>query len=114
MRISDWSSDVCSSDLIEPPDQPHQQRIVGHLPCAPHPRAGGRVEAEAPGVDAVGDHHQPVGGIDRKSVVKGQSVSVSVDLGGRRILQKKTTITTRTKSVKYANLSTFNLKVQAH
>src|SRR3546814_20279698 len=30
------------------------------------------------------------GGIDRKSVVSGKSVSVRVDLGGRRIIQKKT------------------------
>src|SRR3546814_17320447 len=29
-------------------------------------------------------------GIDRKSVVSGQSVSVRVDLGGRRIIKKKT------------------------
>src|SRR3546814_13016874 len=30
---------------------------------------------------------------DRKSVVKGKSVSVRVDLGGRRIIQKKHTVT---------------------
>src|SRR3546814_16234768 len=30
---------------------------------------------------------------DRKSVVKGTSVSVRVDLGGRRIINKKTSIT---------------------
>src|SRR3546814_16633154 len=30
------------------------------------------------------------GGRDRKSVVSGKSVSVSVDLGGRRIIRKKT------------------------
>src|SRR3546814_17557700 len=31
-------------------------------------------------------------GRDRKSVVEGKSVSVRVDLGGRRIIKKKTTI----------------------
>src|SRR3546814_13649773 len=31
------------------------------------------------------------GGIDRKSVVSGKSVSVRVDLGGRRIIKKKKT-----------------------
>src|SRR3546814_15960970 len=31
-----------------------------------------------------------VAGLDRKSVVKGKSVSVRVDLGGRRIIKKKT------------------------
>src|SRR3546814_11676887 len=30
--------------------------------------------------------------LDRKSVVQGKSVSVRVDLGGRRIMQKKKTI----------------------
>src|SRR3546814_12933062 len=35
--------------------------------------------------------------VDRKSVVKGKSVSVRVDLGGRRIIKKNnTTITLRT------------------
>src|SRR3546814_11969809 len=33
----------------------------------------------------------PVGIPDRKSVVRGKSVSVRVDLGGRRIIKKKTT-----------------------
>src|SRR3546814_15839581 len=32
--------------------------------------------------------------LDRKSVVSGKSVSVRVDLGGRRILKKKTKYTT--------------------
>src|SRR3546814_17465962 len=34
-------------------------------------------------------------GLDRKSVAQGQSVSVRVDTGGRRILQKKKQITTK-------------------
>src|SRR3546814_20785021 len=40
---------------------------------------------------------------DRKSVVKGKSVSVSVDLGGRRILKKKnkkTNMTSKHKTTK--------------
>src|SRR3546814_16649377 len=40
MRISDWSSDVCSSDL-------------GHLPVAAHPRSGGDPLAPARGGGAV-------------------------------------------------------------
>src|SRR3546814_5828863 len=31
MRISDWSSDVCSSDLAALPDGPAQQRSTAHL-----------------------------------------------------------------------------------
>src|SRR3546814_17741670 len=34
-------------------------------------------------------YHHWTYGLDRKSVVSGKSVSVSVDLGGRRILKKK-------------------------
>src|SRR3546814_20310472 len=69
MRISDWSSDVCSSDLpffVGP-----VRRVRGALP---HPTC------------------QPAVGWcagDRKSVVEGKSVSVRVDLGGRRIIKKK-------------------------
>src|SRR3546814_11255716 len=36
-------------------------------------------------------------GADRKSVVDGNSVSVRVDLGGRRIIKKKISITTNTR-----------------
>src|SRR3546814_1590330 len=30
MRISDWSSDVCSSDLPAPDDQRHDEADIGH------------------------------------------------------------------------------------
>src|SRR3546814_13283447 len=75
MRISDWSSDVCSSDLRRhasgmPGGLRRGRRTLGH--CAA-PRPGG---------------HPAFHG-DRKSVVWGKSVSVRVDLGGRRIIKKK-------------------------
>src|SRR3546814_18577641 len=74
MRISDWSSDVCSSDLE-----------------AEQGRRGVRVELHADAVvgeiEAAEGGDQAVGG-DRKSVVEGKSVSVRVDLGGRRIIKK--------------------------
>src|SRR3546814_15855469 len=38
---------------------------------------------------------------DRKSVVWGQSVSVRVDLGGRRIIKKKKHVTTRRSTHRY-------------
>src|SRR3546814_12687406 len=103
MRISDWSSDVCSSDLnftaVGKPQclgaavlsvilvaddflrifskQEMQaavfQRFLQHA-------AGGQIELAI---------HQ-----DRKSVVSGKSVSVRVDLGGRRFIKHKHITTT--------------------
>src|SRR3546814_17214316 len=93
MRISDWSSDVCSSDLFEH-DLSFGVAIgrlfkraagqgltqLGHL--------GGRTgEIDIDAVDLL--HSGQLRGRDRKSVVEGKSVSVRVDLGGRRIIKKK-------------------------
>src|SRR3546814_7469424 len=63
MRISDWSSDVCSSDLAD--------SQVDELD------ADERRDETA----------KPIDGNDRKSVVKGKSVSVRVDFGGRRSIK---------------------------
>src|SRR3546814_15262968 len=73
MRISDWSSDVCSSDL-----GPLGLRVVGQ---------GGVLVARAR-VDRRGD--AGADDCDRKRVVSGKSVSVRVDLGGRRLIKKNT------------------------
>src|SRR3546814_16937967 len=96
MRISDWTSDVCSSDLTdggchgahggrrqrpaglgavhEAPTNDEPGRVVRH-PCRAlrRPRRRRRL-GRSP---------------DRKSVVTGKSVSVRVDLGGRRIFIKR-------------------------
>src|SRR3546814_13645411 len=97
MRISDWSSDVCSSDLFEAgidldcvfigearagllkliADTVHE-----HFLADP-----GTATGVAPGWH----HRRRIEG-DRKSVVSGKSVSVRVDLGGRRIIKKKNKI----------------------
>src|SRR3546814_10223846 len=92
MRISDWSSDVCSSDLPVPwrhGARGRPGRGTGRM---------GRVEP-VPGVRrprgrAVAALRRGGGGrrlarSDRKSVVSGKSVSVRVELGGRGILKKK-------------------------
>src|SRR3546814_10534857 len=43
MRISDWSSDVCSSDLAAGPDSPWRaHRRGGHEPAEPGRPGGGR------------------------------------------------------------------------
>src|SRR3546814_14232996 len=109
MRISDWSSDVCSSDL--------QRLGAVAVACQRHPTVVGTRRTPGDHLDqavAIGlfagepdrtrqvDGHpgagvgffgiKPQGRVvatDRKSVVLGKSVSVRVDLGGRRILTKK-------------------------
>src|SRR3546814_14039646 len=113
MRISDWSSDVCSSDLhcrVGPggpaggtsagggaglpggrtarADRRRQargdRRHADRRPQRPDNLAGGRrnlaftVRPERPAAD-------------RQSGVEGKSVSVRLDLGGRRVLKKKKT-----------------------
>src|SRR3546814_10929538 len=98
-RISDWSSDVCSSDLGE-------AQAGGRAgQDAEQPGAGGGGGGE--GADGTDDHHALEAEVedagllhnqlaergeeqrrrgtddgDRKSVVGGRSVSVRVDLGG--------------------------------
>src|SRR3546814_11141762 len=95
MRISDWSSDVCSSELpSEALYCAHVHRIDegryrSRSRCSARPeRAADRTQGSAlQGRGAVGQ--MVVDGRDRKSVVEGKSVSVRVDLGGRRIIKKK-------------------------
>src|SRR3546814_15924269 len=103
MRISDWSSDVCSSDLLD------QRRVEAHLlrRRPRHHADPGRMMRRV-GIAAVDDADQRadelledafaafaladrVGDVlaDRKSVVEGKSVSGRVSLGDRRILNKK-------------------------
>src|SRR3546814_14020333 len=97
MRISDWSSDVCSSDL-----QQQQQALTRYLRDPDHcPIPPGMDVARAQVYrDLIFENLRGllsgtfpvlvnVLGQDRKSVVSGQSVSVRVDFGGCRIIKKK-------------------------
>src|SRR3546814_14297494 len=83
MRISDWSSDVCSSDLIR-----HRQWSRVHAgrdqPAVPDRRCHSD-RGDAVRWDPAGERRHVE---DRKSVVLGKSVSVRVDLGGRRSINK--------------------------
>src|SRR3546814_20130672 len=92
MRISDWSSDVCSSDL----------RHGGQQAQAHAQSAGtclfsqGAVRMESAGCARGTRCHYHAGGkearrSDRQSVVEGKSVYVRVDPGDRRIIKKKKT-----------------------
>src|SRR3546814_16285561 len=49
----------------------------------------GRAGGAAPARPQAGHRHKGADGADRKSVGEGKSVSVRVDLGGRRIIKKK-------------------------
>src|SRR3546814_15424112 len=119
MRISDWSSDVCSSDLkfghigdaeTRPigaaqadilVDPPVDTQLV--IPVAAEQviirkahRAVDRQRFEERRVGEHGNRKLKIGFLgrgrareDRKSVVYGKSVTVSVELGCRRIIKKK-------------------------
>src|SRR3546814_15614864 len=107
MRISDWSSDVCSSDLGRDQDRrplagaqvaEAREQVADHddLLLDGGARRGQDQDRDRPpllgevgGADADADAEGAAGEEDRKSVVWGKSVSVRVDLGGRRIIKKK-------------------------
>src|SRR3546814_10949891 len=106
MRISDWSSDVCSSDL---PAREAERALVffpgstlGNFTHAESLRLlramratmGERGRAllgidlrKSPAVIEAASHDPA--GIDRKSVVWGKRVSLRVGPGGRRRIKKK-------------------------
>src|SRR3546814_13689620 len=89
MRISDWSSDVCSSDLSGEglrPHPPFRSRRLRRRQHRDRQEPQRRQEQRPPRVLGGMGQRAPA---DRKSVVKGKSVSVRVDLGGRRIIKKK-------------------------
>src|SRR3546814_18616225 len=99
MRISDWSSDVCSSDLrVAARVRSGREggaarywaagcRALRRSARSP-PRRGGK-RAAIRHVLAVRRESRRPFAVDRKSVVEGKSVSVRVDLGGGRIIKKK-------------------------
>src|SRR3546814_16091664 len=98
MRISDWSSDVCSSDLANnlPTatsfrcqdlfDNEHRN-YVGELGTSVSPKLAGHVKA-ADLLLVVGARLGEMT-TDRKRVVWGKSGGVSVATGGCRFINKK-------------------------
>src|SRR3546814_10274101 len=96
MRISDWSSDVCSSDLdrqcrgaflrlhIVADDGIGRRAAAGLADTDTDPR-----DQQLPEIPGAAAHHGERAP-DRKSDVEGKSVSVRVDHGGSRIIKKKT------------------------
>src|SRR3546814_17707434 len=111
MRISDWSSDVCSSDLPSFYRLRVREDNLADIPDLGRPPLARMSPRER--WKAV--HHMAYGDIrtislplsvadtiaraealarDRTSAVEGRSVSVRLDLGGRRIISKKQNNTT--------------------
>src|SRR3546814_13017477 len=94
MRISDWSSDVCSSDLAL-----RGVLFIGHAQHGRGPvaeRAAPALAAQvqrgtARGKERQSQRHRNAVGktVEIGRASWGKSVSVRVDLGGRRIIKKK-------------------------
>src|SRR3546814_12670588 len=119
MRISDWSSDVCTSDLLHAPGVAEASGALrgrdGTGPAQAHTgeamrgrRRGASApllfspcrKAPTPGeVTEQGGSGGPrrVSTLDRKSVVKGTNVAVCGGLVGSRRIKKKTRRTTKEK-----------------
>src|SRR3546814_12452533 len=102
MRISDWSSDVCSSDLgirrargcdrvARRADAAEALRTAAGRS---RPRHLARVDRPGGGPRALERALCPTRDPDRQSVVSGKSVSVRLAFGGRPILNKNKTAET--------------------
>src|SRR3546814_16394248 len=105
MRISDWSSDVCSSDLngakpIPYPSPTTWKRKPTGLQPNWKPLTTGSALSPSSGAEGgrMAEPRQATGNADaaakadRKSVVEGKSVTVRVDLGGTTNHKKKNDI----------------------
>src|SRR3546814_20347785 len=109
MRIKDWSSDVCASDLIveagldlqiaEAGPQPDAELVrIGRLETVVQETKLAAATRRRPREQLVptrlGQIHwvERHAGADRKSVVSGQRVPVREDLGGRRNNKKNKNI----------------------
>src|SRR3546814_17953292 len=96
MRISDWSSDVCSSDLGREAgayrrSESRRSRLFRALEypgCGIVQVSARRSRADYPGSGEI-RHAIDRRDRDRKRVVQGTSVSVRVDFGGRRMLKQQ-------------------------
>src|SRR3546814_18497266 len=110
MRISDWSSDVCSSDLLYRiadgrlvvADAMRWRPWMAELDGDKLNQLVGKMLADLGGAYSVptvriGPRLGLFGSLqDRTSVGSGKCVSVRVALGGHRIIKKQNTKTTRT------------------
>src|SRR3546814_15884052 len=100
MRISDWSSDVCSSDLRRRGPQPRVQddllrlcRLRHRRRYRPALRTGGHCTHRGAALLIILPEQCRLR--NRKSVVKDKRLSVRVELVGSRIIKKKKTTDTQ-------------------
>src|SRR3546814_13507552 len=107
MRISDWSSDVCSSELDILLQRGRVRARIGRLDgergrgdsgilldwqrLERQHAAKDDAKRDDPGEDRPGDEEAGTHVQDRKSVGSGRSVSVRVNLGVGRIINKNIT-----------------------
>src|SRR3546814_11385773 len=94
MLISDWSSDVCSSDLVLypggdgdpeiPRDRTRSDRRAVPVAVVHRSYPDRHLEPDVQSHDSRSARQR-----DRKSAVSGKSVSVRVDHGGRSNIKKK-------------------------
>src|SRR3546814_12345265 len=108
MRISDWSSDVCSADLSQAPGTCFKykitkldllDRVLARIGTAQQGLYARQQFAATDRFDHVivctrrqsGPNTVFTGTADRKSVMQGNSVAIRVDLRRRSFIQKKNT-----------------------
>src|SRR3546814_11444023 len=107
MRISDWSSDVCSSDLAAASQDTDAAKLVVAVVELQRKttqrisRGQCRIDGRVAAVAQARSEERRVG----------KDVSVRVDLGGRRIIKKKTKNVTTTDTRK-TTLSRYNTNEQ--
>src|SRR3546814_18773755 len=88
MRISDWSSDVCSSDLSQ--RKAVQWSGNAEWPALREPGRQSHRRDQRAAAKGRGSGHRSARQ-DRKSVVSGKRGSVRVDLDGRVVIKQKVT-----------------------
>src|SRR3546814_11564903 len=112
MRISDWSSDVCSSDLAHPPVRLVElvRRLRQRTAFVIERIANARALERRAQCKLVGARtRQRIDIQDRKSVGEGKRVSGRVDLGGGRVI--KTTKHNRKVSHRLAECKEKSMKI---
>src|SRR3546814_19238175 len=113
MRISDWSSDVCSSDLLKQAGEEASAPTGGHQGHGSHANhelmrgmatsdelaelaAANGTAFDRQFITLMLEHHRgAITMVDRKSDDEGKSLSVRVDLGGCCSVKNKTSIQTK-------------------
>src|SRR3546814_18331538 len=108
MRISDCSSDVCSSDLQHQTTRKLLEIIFEYIQ-----RINIEVVRRFIENEQIRIGNEELQELDRKSVVKGKSVSVRVDIGGGRSIKKKTTTGQQLNKSKQSNTLKRNSKEPA-